>query len=228
VSLRAVNTRRGKTMKIFLDTGDVEAVRKAYETGLIDGVTTNPSHIAKTQRKFNDVVEEICSILPGPVSVEAVSDTAEKLVEEAVSLASIAPNVVVKIPMTVEGLKAVPILEEQKKVMTNVTMIFSSTQSFLAMKAGASFVSIVLSRLDAVANESDILVDDAVIIRNNYGFDSEIIAGSVKTQNHILACLRAGVDIATINPDLFFQIFKHPLTVEGLAQFAVDWKKVVK
>lgn len=215
-------------MKIFLDTGDVEAVRKAYDTGLLDGVTTNPSHIAKTQRKFLDVVKEICSIVPGPVSVEAVSEKADKLIEEAVKLAALAPNVVVKIPMTVEGLKAVPILEEQKKVMTNVTMIFSSTQSFLAMKAGASFISIVLSRLDAVANESDILVEDAAIIRNNYGFDSEIIAGSIKTQNHILTCLRAGIDIATMNPDLFFQMFKHPLTVEGLAQFAVDWKKVPK
>jgi transaldolase len=215
-------------MKIFLDTGDAEAIHKANDTGLIDGVTTNPSHIAKTQRKFTDVVKEICSILPGPVSVEAVSETTEGLIEEAVRLASIAPNVVVKIPMTVEGLKAVPILEEQKKVMTNVTMIFSSTQSFLAMKAGASFVSIVLSRLDAIANESDILVEDTVIIRNNFGFDSEIIAGSIKTQNHVLACLRAGVDIATMNPDLFFQMFKHPLTTEGLAQFAKDWAKVPK
>ncbi len=215
-------------MKIFLDTGDVEAIRQAYDTGLIDGVTTNPSHIAKTQRKFADVVQEICSIVPGPVSVEAVSETADKLIEEAVRLAEIAPNVVVKIPMTVEGLRAVPVLEQQKNVKTNVTMIFSSTQSFLAMKAGASFVSIVLSRLDAVANESDILVEDAVTIRDNYGFDSEIIAGSIKTQNHILVCLRAGVDIATVNPDLFFQMFKHPLTTEGLAQFAEDWKKVPK
>lgn len=215
-------------MKIFLDTGDVEAIRKAYDTGLIDGVTTNPSHIARTQRKFRDVVEEICSVVPGLVSVEAVSETADKLIEEAVDLAAIAPNVVIKIPMTTEGLKAVPVLEEQKNVKTNVTMIFSSTQCFLAMKAGASFVSIVLSRLDAVANESDILVEDAVTIRNNYGFDSEIIAGSLKTQNHILSCLRAGVDIATMNPDLLFQMFKHPLTVEGLAQFARDWKKVPK
>ena len=215
-------------MKIFLDTGDTEAIRKAYDTCLIDGVTTNPSHIAKTQRKFNDVVEEICSIVPGPVSVEAVADTTEKLIEQAVKLASIAPNVVIKIPMTVEGLRAVPVLEEQKNVKTNVTMIFSSTQSFLAMKAGASFVSIVLSRLDAVANESDILVDDAATIRDNYGFDSEIIAGSIKTQNHILSCLRAGIDIVTMNPELFFQMFNHPLTTEGLNQFADDWQKVPK
>lgn len=215
-------------MKIFLDTGDTEAIRKASATGLIDGVTTNPSHIAKTQRKFNDVVEEICTIVPGPVSVEAVAETTEQLIQEAEKLASIAPNVVIKIPMTVEGLKAVPILEQQKNIRTNVTMIFSSTQSFLAMKAGASFVSIVLSRLDAVANESDILVDDATIIRDNYGFDSEIIAGSIKTQNHVLSCLRAGIDIVTMNPGLFFQMFKHPLTTEGLAQFAKDWENVPK
>lgn len=215
-------------MKIFLDTGDTEAIRKAVETGLVDGVTTNPSHIAKTQRKFNDVVEEVCSLVPGPVSVEAVADTTEELVEEAVKLASIAPNVVIKIPMTAEGLKAVPVLEQQKNIQTNVTMIFSSTQSFLAMKAGASFVSIVLSRLDAVANESDILVEDTAVIKRNYGFDSQIIAGSIKTQNHILSCLRAGIDIVTMNPGLFFQMFKHPLTTEGLVQFVNDWKKVPK
>jgi len=215
-------------MKVFLDTGDVEAVREAYDTGLIDGVTTNPSHIARTKRRFGDVVEEICSIVPGPVSAEAVAETADGLVEEAVRIASLAPNIVVKIPMTVEGLKATAVLENAKNVKTNVTMIFSSTQSLLAMKAGASFVSIVLSRLDAVANESHILVEDTVTIKKNYGFDSEIIAGSMKTQNHILACLRAGVDIVTLSPDLFFQMFKHPLTAEGLAQFAEDWESVPK
>jgi len=150
-------------LKIFLDTGDVEAIRQAYDTGLIDGVTTNPGHIAKTQRKFGDVVKEIFSIVPGLVSVEAVSETADKLIEEAAKLSSIAPNVVIKIPMTPEDLKAVPVLEKQKSIKANVTMIFSSTQAFLAMKAGASLVSIVLSRLDAVANESRILVEDAAI-----------------------------------------------------------------
>lgn len=215
-------------MKIFLDTGDVEAVRKAYDTGLIDGVTTNPSHIAKTGKKFKDIVKEICSIVPGPVSAEALAETSDGLVKEAQEIAAIAPNIVVKIPMTVEGMKAVPVLEKEKNIKTNVTMIFSSTQAFLAMKAGAGFVSIVLSRLDAVANESYILVEDAVTIKNNYGFDSEIIAGSMKTQNHVLACLRAGVDIATVNPDLFFQMFKHPLTDAGLAQFAKDWEQVPK
>jgi transaldolase len=215
-------------MKIFLDTGDVGAVRKAYNTGLIDGVTTNPSHIAKTGKKFKEVVKEICSIVPGPISAEALAETSDGMVEEAQVISAIAPNIVVKIPMTVEGMKAVAVLEKDKKIKTNVTMVFSSTQAFLAMKAGASFVSIVLSRLDAVANESYILVEDAVTIKNNYGFESEIIAGSMKTQNHVLACLRAGVDIVTVNPDLFFQMFKHPLTDLGLAAFAKDWEKVPK
>jgi transaldolase len=213
-------------MKIFLDTGDVAAIRQVAATGLLDGVTTNPSHIARTGRPFREAVKEICEIVGGPVSVEALAETAEAMVREAENLARIAPNIVVKIPMTIEGLKAVPILEREKQIKTNVTMVFSATQAFLAMKAGASFVSIVLSRLDAVGNESDILVQDAATIRNNYAFDSEIIAGSVKTQNHLLACLRAGIDIATIPPELFFQMFQHPLTDVGLAQFAKDWKKV--
>jgi transaldolase len=215
-------------MKIFLDTGDVEAIKEAYDTGLVDGVTTNPTHIARTGGKFKDVVKEICSIVPGPVSAEAVAEGTEELIAAAEDIAAIAPNVVIKIPMTPEGLKAVLVLEQQKRIKTNVTMIFSSTQAFLAMKAGASFVSIVLSRLDAVANESHILVEDAAVIKVNYGFASEIIAGSVKTQNHMLDCLRAGIDIATVNPQLFWQLYKHPLTDSGLAQFARDWENVPK
>jgi transaldolase len=215
-------------MKIFLDSGDTEAIARANETGLLDGVTTNPSLIAKSSRKFKEVVADICKIVKGPVSAEAMAETADKMVKEAVEIASIAPNVVVKIPMTVEGLKAVPVLEQEKKVRTNVTMIFSSTQCYLAMKANASYVSIVLSRLDAVANESFILVEDAVTIKNNYGFGSQIIAGSIKTQNHVLSCLRAGIDIATIPESLFFQMFKHPLTDNGIAGFKKDWEKVPK
>ena len=215
-------------MKIFLDTGDVEAIKKAYDTGLVDGVTTNPSHIARTGRKFQDVVKEICLIVPGPVSAEAVAEGTDELIDAAEEIAAIAPNVVIKIPMTPEGLKVVPVLEQQKSIKTNVTMIFSSTQAFLAMKAGASFVSIVLSRLDAVANESYILVEDAAVIKANYGFTSEIIAGSVKTQNQVLNCLRAGIDIVTVNPQLFWQLYKHPLTDSGLAQFAQDWENVPK
>ena len=215
-------------MKIFLDSADVEAVRKAHETGLLDGVTTNPSKVAESGRKFREVVAEICTITPGPVSAEAMAETADALVAEAQEIASIAPNVVVKLPMTRAGLTAAGILEKDKNIRVNVTMIFSSSQSFLAMKSGASFVSIVLSRLDAISNESDILIEDAVTIKNNYGFGSEIIAGSVKTINHVLNCLRAGVDVVTIPDSLFSQMFKHPLTDSGLAEFAKAWQSVPK
>lgn len=214
-------------MKIFLDTGDVEAIKRAHDTGLLDGITTNPTHIAKTGRKFQDVVKEICGIVSGPVSVEAMADTAEGLVNEAQKAAQLAPNIAIKIPMTVEGLKAVPILED-KGIKCNVTMVFSSTQTFLAMKAGATFVSIVISRLDAVCNEGDILISDAVTIKRNFNFSSNVLAASLKTQNHVLSCLRAGVDIVTVPEFLFFQMYKHPLTDVGLAQFAKDWESVPK
>ncbi len=215
-------------MKLFLDSANVEAIRKAHATGLLDGVTTNPSKLAESGRKFYEVVEEICAIIPGPVSVESMAETSEGMVTEAQQIAELAPNIVVKIPMTVEGLTAASILEQEKNVRVNITMVFSSTQAHLAMKTGASYVSIVLSRLDASANESDLLVGDAVVTKQNYGFASEIIAGSLKTQNHILTCLRAGVDIATVPESLFFQMFKHPLTDLGLAQFKQDWEKVPK
>ncbi len=215
-------------MKIFLDTADVQAVQKAHATGLLDGVTTNPTKIAQSGRKFKEVVAEICRITPGPVSAEAMGDSAEQLIAEAQRIATIAPNVVVKIPMTVDGLTAAGVLEREKNIRVNVTMAFSSTQAYLAMKAGASFVSIVLSRLDAIANESDILIEDSVVTKRNYGFNTEILAASLKTQNHVLTCLRAGVDVVTIPESLFFQMFKHPLTDSALAQFAEDWEKVPK
>ncbi|MFC1509825.1 fructose-6-phosphate aldolase [Candidatus Omnitrophota bacterium] len=213
-------------MKLFLDSADVDTIRKAFATGLLDGVTTNPTFISRTGRKFADVVKEICSIVSGSVSVEVMADDASGMVDEAVKISSIAPNIAVKIPMTVEGLKAVPIIEQEKNIRTNVTMVFSPTQAFLAMKAGATYVSLVLSRLDAIAHESDILIEDTVTIKHTYGFDSDILAASLKTQNHMLSALRSGVDIATIPDALFFQMFNHPLTDTGLAAFKHDWEKV--
>ncbi len=215
-------------MKIFVDTADPEVVARAHATGLLDGVTTNPSKVAEAGLPFRQAVKEICAITPGPVSAEAMSDTVEGMIEEAQELAAIAANVVVKVPMTVEGLKAVPVLEREKGVRCNVTMAFSAAQTLMAMKAGASYVSIVLSRLDAIGGESDVLVEDAVAIKANYGFETEIIAGSVKTQNHLLACMRMGLDIVTIPESLFFRMFEHPLTDIALAQFARDWQKVDK
>ncbi|MCF6359388.1 MAG: fructose-6-phosphate aldolase [Cyclobacteriaceae bacterium] len=214
-------------MKIFIDTGDVEAIRRAYDTGMVDGVTTNPTHIANSGRPFKEVIKEICSIVPGPVSAEAMGSNAEQLVQAAEDIAQIADNIVIKIPMNVEGLKAVPVLED-KGIKTNVTMIFSSTQCALAMKAGATFVSIVLSRLDAIANESDILIEDSMMIKSNFNFKSEVLAASLKTQNHALSCFRAGADIITIPESLLFQMYKHSLTTEGLAQFEKDWLKVAQ
>ncbi|MFB3903677.1 MAG: transaldolase family protein [Acidobacteriota bacterium] len=210
-------------MKVFLDTGDVEAVHAAVQTGLVEGVTTNPSLIAKTDRNLLDVLGGMCALVNGPVSAEVMAESAEKMRREACAIASIAPNIVVKIPMTPEGLRIVPLLEKDG-IRTNVTMVFSATQAWLAMKSGASFVSIVLSRLDAVGNDSAQLVSDTMLIKRNYGFRSEIIGGSLKTQNHVLCCLRAGVDIATIPAPLFSQLFNHPLTDLGLETFRRDWE----
>jgi transaldolase len=226
--VKGKNERIGIQLKIFLDTGNAEAVRKAQYTGLLDGVTTNPTHIAKTGKKFSEIVKQICGICPGSISVEAMGDTSDELIQNAQKITKLAPNIVVKIPMTVEGLKAVPFLEREKDIRTNVTMIFSSTQAFLAMKAGATFVSIVLSRLDAIATESYILLEDAVLIKQNYGFVSQVLAASLKTQNHVLQSLRAGADIATVPDFLFFQMYEHPLTDAGLAQFKKDWQGVPK
>lgn len=214
-------------MKIFLDTADIEAIKRANDTGLLDGVTTNPTLIAKTGKTFHRIVEEICNVLSGPVSAEVVAETAADMLKEACEISQVAPNVVVKIPMTVEGMKAVKTLEKEKGIHVNVTMIFSTTQAHLAAKAGASYISIVLSRLDAVCNESSILVEDTMRMLANYDYKAEVIAGSLKTQNHILSCLRAGVDIATVPENLFFQMFQHPLTDSGLADFKRDWARVV-
>jgi transaldolase len=215
-------------MKLFLDTADVASIRRASATGLLDGVTTNPSHVAKAGRVFEDVIQEICTLVPSHVSVEAVADTSEGLVAEARRLAAFGKQIVIKLPMTQEGLRAVPVLEREHHIRTNVTMVFSPTQALLAMKAGASFVSIVLSRLENAAIESDRLIDDTIAFKRQYSFTSEIIAGSVKTQPTMLACLRAGVDIATLPEDLFNLLFQHPLTEMGLAQFTKDWERVKK
>ncbi len=215
-------------MKIFLDTADIASIRRANDTGLLDGITTNPMKIAETGRPFHSVIEEICGIVKGPVSAEAVAHKAEDIVREAEKLAAIAPNVVNKVPMTVEGLKAAAILEQEKDIRVNVTMVFSADQALLAMKAGATFVSIVLSRLDKIGTESEILVEDAVTLKENYGFPSEILAASLKTRNHVMACLRCGADIISVPESIFFDMFHHPLTTQALDEFDQVWEKVKK
>jgi len=215
-------------MKVFLDTADVDAIRRANDTGLLDGITTNPMKIAETGKPFYEVIEEICSIVSGPVSAEAVAHRAEDIVREAEKLAAIAPNVVNKVPMNVEGLKAAKILEQEKDVRVNVTMVFSADQALLAMKTGATFVSIVLSRLDKTGSDSEILVNDTVSAKENFGFTSEILAASLKTRNHVMSCLRYGADIISLPESLFFEMFQHPLTDQALAGFDEIWEKVKK
>lgn len=215
-------------MKVFIDSGDVQAIKKAAETGLVSGVTTNPSKIARTGRKFFDVLKDICQIIPDHISAEVMAEDARGMVEEALVIKEIGPQIAIKVPMNVEGLKAVPILEKEENIRVNVTMCFSPTQALLAMKTGASYLTIVLSRMDAFANESEILVADTMTIKHNYGFQTHIIAGSAKTQNHLLACARSGVDIVTMPDSLFFQMFKHPLTDIALEGFEKDWAKVPK
>mgnify|MGYP001098659289 CR=1 FL=1 len=215
-------------MKIFLDTSIVDEIRAGADTGLVFGVTTNPSIIAKSGRKFLDVIREIINIVPNHISVEVMAEDAKGMVKEAVEYKKLGKQIAIKVPMTEEGLKAVPILENEKDIRVNVTMVFSAPQAYLAMKAGASYVSIVLSRLDAIGSESIQLINDTMVIKENYGFASEIIAGSVKTQNQILDCLRAGIDIATIPYSLFQLMYKHPLTDSGSAGFIKDWASVPK
>ena len=214
-------------MKIFLDSSDVDAIRQACETGLISGVTTNPSIIARSGRKTEDVIRDLLDIVPEHISVEGIGESADDLIREARAFKELGEQIVVKVPMTVEGMKAAAALEKMG-IRVNVTMVFSAAQATLAMKSGASFVSIVLSRLDAIGTESFQLIEDTMLIKENYGFESEIITGSVKTQNQVLDSLRAGVDIATVPPALFEQMFKHPLTDAGIEGFKKDWDSLPK
>lgn len=212
-------------MKIFLDTADTDAIGRANDTGLLDGVTTNPTKILETGKPFMKVLEEICSIVAGPVSAEAVAEKAEDIVKEALKISSLASNIAIKVPMTPEGLKACKILRG-KNIMVNATMIFAPDQALLAMKAGANFVSIVLSRLDKIAGSVESFVDDTVRIKKNYNFSSEILAASIKSRQHVIHCMKAGVDIITITDAVFFDMFKHPLTDQGLNDFEKDWNRV--
>ena len=214
-------------MKIFLDTADVDAIKSANDTGLLDGVTTNPSKILESGKRFTDVLEEICDIVSGPVSAEAVAENAQDIVSEARRIAGIASNINIKVPLTIEGLKAGAELE-RLGIRTNVTMIFAPDQMLLAMKTNAFLVSIVLSRLDKIGGDVKGFIEDAMLIKKHYGFQSQVLAASIKTRKDALDCMRAGVDIISIPDDIFFNMFKHPQTDQGLAEFDEAWAKVRK
>ncbi len=214
-------------MKFFIDTGNIDEIRKGIELGLVDGVTTNPSLVAKENRDFDTVVKEILEIVKGPVSLEVVSEDASGMVEEGKKLAALAENVVVKVPMTEEGLKATKILSDMN-ISVNQTLIFSPLQALLAAKAGADYVSPFIGRLDDVAHYGMDLVEQILTIFDNYGFETEIIVASVRHPIHVLESALMGADIATVPYKVLAQLAKHPLTDIGLEKFLADWKKVPK
>ena len=214
-------------MKLFIDSANIDEIKDINSWGVICGVTTNPSLIAKEGRVFEEVVEQISNLVNGPISAEVISLNSETMVEEGVALAKIHPNVIIKVPMTKEGLKAVKILKE-KEIKTNVTLIFSPTQALLAARAGASYVSPFLGRLDDIGTDGIYLVKDIVEIFQMHNINCEIIAASIRHPIHVTNSAKAGADIATIPYKVFMQMLNHPLTDSGIEQFLKDWEGVNK
>jgi transaldolase len=214
-------------LKLFIDTANVDEIRKANDMGVICGVTTNPSLIAKEGRVFEDVVREITQIVDGPISAEVISLDSEGMIREAMELVKIHKNIIIKIPMTVEGLKAVKVLNREN-VKTNVTLIFSAGQALMAARAGATYVSPFVGRLDDVSNNGMELIAEIVDIFYNYNIDTEIIAASIRHPMHVTEAARLGCHIATIPYKVLIQLTKHPLTDKGIDQFLKDWDTVPK
>jgi transaldolase len=219
--------KKGWTMKFFIDTANVKEIREAASLGVVDGVTTNPSLIAKECRDFKEVISEICSIVDGPVSAEAVSLEAGAMITEGTELAKIHKNIVVKLPMTKDGLKATKVLAE-KGIKVNMTLVFSPSQALLAAKVGAGYVSPFVGRLDDISHYGMDLVSQIVTIFDNYGFDTEVIVASIRNPLHVVDAALAGAHIATIPFGVIDQLVKHPLTDIGIEKFLADWKKLEK
>jgi transaldolase len=212
-------------MKLFVDTGKVEEVRKAAEWGILDGVTTNPSLIAQAGRGFKETVLEICSILPnGSISAEVVGTTVEDILCEGREIASWSPNIVVKVPMTPAGIAATRQLTREG-IRVNMTLVFSPAQALLAAKAGATYISVFVGRVDDVSSEGMRTIEDAVQIVENYGFDSEVLVASIRHPMHVVEAARLGAHIATMPFKVMEQLFQHPLTDIGLQRFLDDWRK---
>jgi len=214
-------------MKIFIDTANVQEIKEAVSLGVIDGVTTNPTLIAKEARPANELLREICSVISGPVNAEVISLEAEGMVEEALVLAKIAKNIVVKIPLTKDGIKAAKVLSG-KGIKTNVTLCFSANQALLVAKAGADYVSPFIGRLDDISQPGMELIRDIKTIYRNYGFKTEIIVASVRNPVHVLEAALCGADIATIPFKVIEQLIKHPLTDLGIQRFIEDYRKIPK
>lgn len=211
-------------MKFFIDTANIDEIKRGVDMGMVDGVTTNPSLIAKENRPFIDILKDICDVVDGPISAEVVSLEAEGMVSEAKELVKLNDNIVIKIPMIVEGLKATKMLTAEG-IKTNVTLVFSSAQALLAAKAGATYVSPFVGRLDDIAQNGMELIGDIMSIYRNYGIQSEVIVASVRNPMHIMDAALIGADICTIPLKVIEQLAKHPLTDKGMAQFLADWEK---
>lgn len=214
-------------MKFFLDTADINEIKRINQLGLVDGITTNPSIIAKEGKNFEEVIKEICSVVKGPVSAEVIGKETEEMLQEAREIAKWATNVVVKIPMTEAGLRAVHILSREG-IKTNVTLIFSVAQGLMATKAGANYISPFVGRIDDTGTDGVNLVKDLKQILNEYQFDTEIITASIRNISHLQNAAIAGADIATIPGSLFPKLWSHPLTDIGIEKFLADWEKVPK
>lgn len=212
-------------MKIFLDTANIEQIREAASLGMVDGVTTNPTLVSREEGKFEDIIREICEIVNGPVSAEVVSTDADGMVSEARELAKIHENVVIKIPMSKEGAKAIRKLKEIG-IRTNCTLVFSANQALVAAKAGASFVSPFIGRLDDAGHVGMDLIREVLAIYSNYGFETEVIVASIRHPLHVVEAAIEGAHIATVPHAVFEKMFKHPLTDKGIASFLADWEKV--
>jgi len=211
-------------MKFFIDTANIEEIKEAHSMGMVDGVTTNPSLIAKEGRDFEEIIHEICGIVDGPISAEVIALNADGMIAEARKLAKIHKNIVVKIPMTVDGLKAVRTLAEEE-IRTNVTLIFSPLQALMAAKAGAAYVSPFVGRLDDLSQDGMTLVEQLVDIFDNYGYETEIIVASVRNPIHVLESALIGAHIATIPFNVLGKLAAHPMTDKGIQSFLDDWNK---
>lgn len=211
-------------MKFFVDTAEIDAIAELNDLGMVDGVTTNPSLILKSGRDILEVTKEICDIVDGPVSAEVVATKADDMIAEGRKLAGIAENITVKLPLTWDGLKACNVLTDEGK-MVNVTLCFSANQALLAAKAGATFISPFIGRLDDINLDGMDLIHDIRTIYDNYAYDTEILAASIRSVNHVLEAARIGADVMTAPPAVIKKLADHPLTDAGLAQFMADWEK---
>ena len=211
-------------MKFFIDSADIKQIEDLMQTGLIDGVTTNPSLIAKNGDDMAKTIKDICALVPGPVSAEVTATDSQKMLEEGQYLASLAKNVTIKVPLTINGLKTCKALRAQG-TQVNVTLCFSASQALLAAKAGASFISPFVGRLDDIGEKGMDLIEDIVVIYENYGFETEVLVASVRSKQHVIDAAIIGAHVATLPPKVIYELYEHPLTDKGLKAFLDDWSK---